>query len=127
MNQKKSAKFLAAPRHALDLKFHKAVREKVNALLNAQIVDEKGNIIGTVKYADGNTVFQFKAAGGSTSIKGQWDPAVSYDKGVIVFFTPDGDYASTFYALQDVPAGVSPDTGAPYWASFPNSPAGLWA
>ena len=67
------------------------------------------------------------AAAAAAAIAGEWDPAEKYEAGVIVFFTPDGESASTFYSLQAVPAGISPDRGAPYWAGWPNAPAGLWA
>jgi len=67
------------------------------------------------------------AAAGNAGIAGQWDPTVKYDANVIVFFTPDGDFGRTFYSLKAVPVGIAPDTGAPYWASFPLSPAGVWA
>lgn len=67
------------------------------------------------------------AAAGNAGIAGQWDPTKKYDADVIVFFTPDGDFGRTFYSLQAVPAGIAPDTGAPYWNSFPLSPAGVWA
>lgn len=66
---KNSSKFVGQPRHALDIHFHKRVGKKLDALLNAQILDEKGNVIGNVEYADGNTIFKFKstqAAGGGT-------------------------------------------------------------
>jgi len=64
---------------------------------------------------------------GTVDIGGQWDPAVKYAAKVIVFFTPDGDFGRTFYSLQAVPEGIAPDTGKPYWDSFPLSPAGVWA
>jgi hypothetical protein len=63
---------------------------------------------------------------GTVKIAGEWDPAQSYEAQTIVCFTPDGEAAATFYSVIKVPAGISPDTGAPYWAAFPMSPAGLW-
>lgn len=72
-------------------------------------------------------LFNFAVTSGGETIEGEWDPELTYAAGVIVFFTPDGESASTFYSLQAVPAGIAPDTGAPYWAGFPNAPAGLWA
>lgn len=119
-------KFLDDPKHALDIHSQKHVVKKLNALLNSQITDEKGNVIGNVLVADGNVVFKFAASsGGAGSVKGEWDPTVAYSTGDIVFFTPDGDFARTFYALQAV-SGISPDTGSPNWASFPSSTPGVW-
>lgn len=57
----------------------------------------------------------------------QYNPAENVPKGAIRFFTPDGEAAGTFYSLQAVPPGISPDTGAPFWADFPQAPAGIWA
>lgn len=126
-------KFLNDPKHALDLPFQKSVKKKVNALLNARIVDLSGNIIGTVSYSDSDTIFQFKSSGaGQAYIAGEWDPAATYpdtSKGqqAIVFYTPAGGATGTYYSLQAVAAGISPGTGAPNWAAFPNSPPGVWA
>lgn len=69
---------------------------------------------------------------GELYIAGEWDPNQSYPdtkrgSQAIVFFTPDGESAGAFYTLQAAPAGISPDTGAPYWAGWPNSPPGVWA
>jgi len=76
-------------------------------------------------------LFNFtSSSGGGSTIRGEWDPAPPdgpYKAGDVVFFTPDGESAAAFYALLDVPGGLSPDTAAPYWASWPNAPAGLWA
>lgn len=129
-----SKKFIEPPRHALDFKFHKRVHKKLNALLNARIVDENGNVIGTVDYGDGGTLFRFTAsAGGGLYIAGEYDPTQSYpdkSKGTqaIVFFTPDGGAAGVYYTLPGVtvPAGVTPDTGAPNWATFPNASPGMF-
>jgi hypothetical protein len=78
--------------------------------------------------SENGILFNFAVtAGAGGAVEGEWDPEQKYDAGVIVFFTPDGESASSFYSLIPVPAGISPDTGAPYWAGFPNAPAGLWA
>lgn len=55
-------KFVEEPRHALDMRFQKKMRRRLNGLLNAQIQDDRGNVIGTVDYADGNTIFKFKSS-----------------------------------------------------------------
>ena len=57
----------------------------------------------------------------------EYDPLATYSEQNVVKFTPDGGSAGMYIALQSVPAGVSPDTGAPYWDAFPNSPPGVWA
>ncbi len=128
-----SAKFLRAPRHALDLKFHKEVQKKINALLNGKIIDDNGNVIGRWLYTDGNVALQFKSSsgGGQLYIAGEWDPAAAYpdvSKGsqAIVFFTSDGQAAGTYYNLRPVAPGMSPDTGFPNWAAFPNAIPGQW-
>lgn len=111
----------------MDFAFLQNVKADVEALLNALIVDTQGRVIGEIRHAQGNTIYQIEASSGAgSSIKGEWDPAASYDAGDIVFFTPDGEAASTFYALLAV-SGTSPDTGAPNWAEFPQAPAGIWA
>lgn len=61
------SKFVGAPRHALDIRFQRKVGRRLDALLNAQIHDEHGNAIGTVEYADGNTIFKFQSATASDS------------------------------------------------------------
>lgn len=66
-------------------------------------------------------------AAGGTGIMGVWSPTLTYDAQNIVFFTPDGGAAGTYYALQAVPKNIAPDTGYPYWAAFPFPPAGVWA
>lgn len=58
--------------------------------------------------------------------QGEWDPGTTYTTGQGVAFTPDGGSAGMYIALQNVPAGTSPDTGAPNWFAFPNSPPGNW-
>lgn len=61
-------KFLEEPKHALDIHSQRRVVKKLNALLNSQITDEKGNVIGTVEIADGNTVFKLKASSGGSAV-----------------------------------------------------------
>lgn len=65
--------------------------------------------------------------GGGAAIDGVYNPLLPYTAKHIVFFTPDGGAAGTYYALQDVPKNIAPDTGYPYWAAFPFPPAGTWA
>ncbi len=50
----------------------------------------------------------------------------SYDTQQVVVFTPTGGAAGMYIALQPVPSGQSPDTGAPYWFSFPAPAPGMW-
>jgi hypothetical protein len=74
-----------------------------------------------------NNSFIEPGEGSGTLDIGEYNPASSYKaKKAIVFFTPDGLAAGAYYPLQDVPPGVAPDTGAPYWGAWPNSPPGMW-
>lgn len=69
MSAWKKGKFIEPPRHALDMKFHRDVLKKLNALLNGVITDQNGNNIGRILYADGSTSFQLKVpavSGGGT-------------------------------------------------------------
>jgi len=61
----KASKFVDPPRNLFDRHFQKQVRLKLNALLNGQIQDERGNIIGTIDYAAGNTLFKLTSGAGS--------------------------------------------------------------
>lgn len=70
--------------------------------------------------------------GGATSssgmtFKGEWSPSESYDTQNVVVFTNPGGSAGMYIALQSVSAGTSPDTGAPAWFAFPNSPPSVFA
>lgn len=78
-----------------------------------------------IKVSDNNLFINAGGSSTGSAIKGEWNPDTSYSTGDIVFFTPDGDFARTFYALQAV-SGISPDTGSPNWASFPSSTPGVW-
>jgi hypothetical protein len=49
-----------------------------------------------------------------------------YLKQDVVTFTPDGGSAGMYVALQN-PGTFPPDTGAPNWFAFSNSPPGVWA
>ena len=74
--------------------------------------------------------------GGSTSssgmrFRGEWSASPSDGLGAykaqdVFAFTPDGGSAGMYIALKD-PGSNSPDTGAPFWFAFPNSPPGVWA
>ena len=124
----KQTKFLEEPKGFLDFNFWKNVWRKINALFNGQILDERGNVIGTVDYTDGNTTWRFKSTSQAQLTIEEYDPTKSYSRPAIVFFTPDGGAAGSYYPLVDnIPAGISPDVGAPYWGAFPNSPPGVWA
>jgi hypothetical protein len=67
--------------------------------------------------------------GGSSStgmvFKGEYNGG-SYKTQDVVAFTPIGGSAGMFIALKPVPAGQSPDTGAPFWFSFPAPSPGMW-
>lgn len=64
----KNKKFIEPPRHFADLGFLRRVWGKLNALLNARIVDQKGNVIGDVLYADGNTLYRLTASAGGAAV-----------------------------------------------------------
>jgi len=60
--------------------------------------------------------------------RGEYDPSkTDYVAQNLVVFTPDGASAGSYLALQNVPAGITPDTGAPYWRAFPIQIPGMWA
>lgn len=44
----------------------------------------------------------------------------------VVAYTPNSGSAGMYIALIAVPAGFPPDTGAPYWFAWPNSPPGMF-
>lgn len=50
----------------------------------------------------------------------------SYKPQNVVTFTPDGQSAGNYVALRNVPAGVSPDVGFPYWQAFSVPAPGIW-
>lgn len=134
MNPNGNATRLPPPKHIFDKRFQKNVHKVVSSLLNGKIVDDNGNVIGRWLYSDGNVVLQFKStSGGKVYIAGEYDPSQTYPdttqgSQAIVFYTPDGGAPGTYYTLPGVtvPAGVTPDTGAPNWASFPTSPPAQW-
>ncbi len=69
--------------------------------------------------------------GGTTStsglvFKGEYNGG-AYAANSMVVFTPDGGAAGTYISTKAVPAGVSPDTGNPYWIALPFPPAGVWS
>lgn len=68
--------------------------------------------------------------GGSTPssgmvFKGEYSGA-AYDSQNVVSFQPDGQSPGLYLALKAVPAGQSPDIGAPYWMAFPVPSPGMW-
>lgn len=127
----KKTLFPREPRHAFDFKAMLEMHKAITALLRLQIVNGSSSQ-GSVLFSESNATIVLPAGGGGdVEIAGEWDPEQKYPKkpGVktsIVFFTPDGESGGTFYSLQPVPAGISPDTGAPYWADFPSAPPGIW-
>jgi len=60
-------KFVGEPRHALDIKWQKNAGKRLDALLNARIMDKKGNVIGQIDVADGNIVFKLQSDSGVDS------------------------------------------------------------
>lgn len=55
-----------------------------------------------------------------------------YDGGVIpaemeVWHTPAGGVSGTYISLLEVPAGIAPETGSPYWAKRPSPTPGAWS
>lgn len=59
------------------------------------------------------------------TFKGEYNNG-PYQAQNLVAYTPAGGSAGMYIALVNVPAGVLPDTGNPYWFAWPNSPAGMW-
>lgn len=125
-------KFPRNPRHAFDFHSMREMHQAIVSLLRLQVVNGTGTN-PQVFFSEGNVTIVLPQGGaGQAYIAGEWDPAAAYPdtskgKQAIVTFTPDGEAAGTFYNLQPVPAGISPDTGAPYWADLPTSPPGVWA
>lgn len=67
------------------------------------------------------------AASGGIDYQGEWNPTIAYKAKVIVLFTPEGSPAAGNYISdQPVPAGVSPDTGYPYWSAFATGAPGMF-
>lgn len=56
-------------------------------------------------------------------LRGDWSPDIAYVAQSVVRLTGVG----MFVALQAVPEGVSPTTGAPYWFFWYNPPPGVWS
>jgi len=92
-------KFVGKPRHAVDLRFQKKVGRRLDALLNAQIQDERGNVIGSVHYADGNTIYKFKSSTDNTSTS--------------AFAITEIGHEDYFVARQLSNVRLNPETGAP--------------
>lgn len=59
------------------------------------------------------------------TFKGEYS-GIAYDSQNVVSFQPDGQSPGLYIALQAVPAGQSPDIGAPYWMAFPVPAPGMW-
>jgi hypothetical protein len=115
------------PRHPFDFRSMHAMYRALVSLLRIQVVTGAGDK-PDILYSESNVTIVLPQSGaGTVDIAGEWNPATAYKAKTIVFFTPDGGSAGTYYSLQAVPAGISPDTGAPNWAAFPNSPPGVWA
>ena len=97
----------------------------INALQNMQIV--WGNRTEII-YAEGNVTLVLQAPAQVSQglvFKGEWDSGTAYVAQNVVFY-PTGSLSGAYIALTDVPAGTAPDTGAPYWVSWPHPPPGVW-
>ena len=75
------SKFAPLPKHPFDLGAQRLFAAKLNALLNARVVDTTGAPAGEVKYADGNTTF-ILAPAGNVIVK-KYDPAKTCAKGYL--------------------------------------------
>lgn len=59
--------------------------------------------------------------------RGVWSPAESYGDQDLVFRTPPGGSAGAYIGAQDgIPIGTIPESGTPWWYSWPTPPAGMW-
>lgn len=58
---------------------------------------------------------------------GLWNSSLVVRAQQAVEYTPAGGQAGIYIALQDVPIGTAPDTGAPYWYAWPNPLATRWS
>lgn len=57
---------------------------------------------------------------------GVWNSGKSYPAQNQVTFTPQGQSAGEYISIIPVPAGISPDTGAPYWHANATPTPGNW-
>jgi len=75
-----------------------------------------------------------KGGGGGAStpttgmvFRGLWNNAVSYSAQNVVFRTPVGGNSGAYIGIEDnIPIGTLPESGAPWWASWPYPPPGVW-
>lgn len=125
-------KFLDAPKHALDLKHQKKLTQKVNSLLNGMIVDEKGNAIGQILYAEGNTVFQIWAGtnGWHFEDKIEVNPARGYQPQTVIHIQETDSLVTTgirdaanLIAHPDGSVGSPIKSCAGFWVSTRSVPA----
>jgi len=101
--------------------------KRVMSFLKIQVVNGTGDN-PYVQVAQGNvTIVLPKGGSGAMNYGREWDPTKTYKAFTIVKFNPEGESAGMYISLQDVAAGVSPDTGAPNWDAFTNAPPGVWA
>jgi hypothetical protein len=118
-------KFARLPRHALDHASHLDVAKKLNAMRNGKITDEKGNVIGNILYADGNTIWQV-AAGGLGNLHFQQpdielDPTIAVEQWTIVNVSPSNPIATT--GLKDLVTGIVTNAPTGYWVAVVAIPA----
>lgn len=59
--------------------------------------------------------------------RGLWSNVASYSAQHVVFRTPTGGAAGAYVGLEDnIPVGTLPESGAPWWSSWPYPPPGVW-
>lgn len=64
----KQKKLLRTPRHGMDLAFLRSVKTNVEALLNARILDSQGRVIGELRHAEGNSIFEMESASAGSAV-----------------------------------------------------------
>lgn len=124
---KSGKKFVEPPKHPMSLRHQREVASKLNALLNGIIVDDTGNRIGVIHYADGNTVFEFRQGKGG-SYQGEYDQTKSYAAGdtfkISTALTIGGDTISAgYYGVRPASAEVDSQTFGPWAGTLPANPA----
>lgn len=114
-------KFLSPPRHALDIHSHRAVVKAVNALKNGKITDAKGNVIGIIHYADGNTVFEITAGDDDTWPPTELDPTQALGAGNWRYVSTGNPLFTT--GLKDLVTGMVLTANRGLWRTLKPIPA----
>ena len=115
-------KFVGQPKHPFDYAHQKKVAQKLDALLNATVIDTYGSTIGQVKYADGNTAFQVAIS------SDRWqkpykelDPDRFVNKGTWVYISPENPIVTT--GMTDPIAGAGTKAYSGIWEAAQDVPA----